>query len=85
MNHSGIQIEADSEQQEVDNMKPIPMDFYLPCYKEGCHGHIVRSIYEHKYGDVVAKDEFVKCTSCNTQYVVRIHEDLRIEIEERDF
>ena len=66
-------------------MKPIKsvMEFYLPCPK--CDGgKIKRTVNRIKCSDLTYDEEIVKCNECNTEYIVRINPDLKIEVEERD-
>ena len=66
-------------------MKPIKsvMEFYLPCPK--CDGgKIIRTVEKNKFSGLSYDLEIVKCYECNTEYIVRINPDLKIEVEERD-
>lgn len=60
------------------------MEFYLPCSK--CDGgKIIRTVDRMKFSNLTYDQEIVKCDKCNTEYIVRINPDLKIEIEEREF
>ena len=65
-------------------MRPIKsvMEFYLPCPK--CDGKIIRTVEKNKFSGLSYDLEIVKCDECNTEYIVRINPDLKIEVEERD-